>query len=88
VKDIETPGANDCRVCRRQKFRMIKHGPNVQVGHVKKPAVDVVLEILERAPQLKLSQFLAMPLQPERIFDLDRVQWSKKKWRLGSPDKG
>jgi hypothetical protein len=67
---------------------MIKHGPKVEVGHVKKPTVDIVLEILERATHLKLSQFLAMPLQPEGIFDLDRVQWSKKKWRLESPDKG
>ena len=67
---------------------MIKHGPEVQIGHMKKPAVDVVLDILECAPHLKLRQFLAMPLQPERIFDLDRVQRSKKKRRLDSPDKG
>lgn len=88
MKDIETSRANDFRMCSRQKLGMIKHGPKVQVGHVKKPAVDVVLKIFERAAHLKLSQFLAMPLQPQGIFDLDRVQWSKKKRQLASPDKG
>jgi len=56
------------RVCCRQELRLIKHGPKIQVGHVKEPAVDVVLEILESALHLELSQFRKMPLQAKRIL--------------------
>jgi len=50
------------------ELRLIKHGPKIQVGHVKEPAVDVVLEILESALHLELSQFRKMPASGEAHF--------------------
>jgi hypothetical protein len=66
----------------------MKNGRKIQIGDVKDAALEVVLQVTERALHLGAGQFLAMSLQPQRILDLQRVQGGEEKRQFETPEQG